>query len=361
MRVLDRYLVKGFVGPFLHCLFLFTALFVIIDAFNKLDEFLKNSVPLGIIATYYAYSLPALVSNVVPISVLVAVLYKLSSLNKSHEIVALRASGLSALHVLMPYLFTGVVLSFFVFVVNENVVPRAAVTSTAIKEGLIESGKKSLEERSIKNVTLKVGNRMIFAREYEIPTRTLYDVVILQETPRQGMISKLDAKKARYEDGQWTFHDVRRYDMNRRGEIVGERDHSEKLAFDFPEKPDDFVRGAAEAEFMSAGQLKKYIAELAETSPGSLQRLRVDFHAKIAFPFVSFVVMLLGAPLAMRTERGSAFVGIGTAFVIVTLYYALNSVSLAMGKGGHLPAIVSAWLANALFAAAGVWLLRRVS
>ena len=63
----------------------------------------------------------------------------------------------------------------------------------------------------------------------------------------------------------------------------------------------------------------------------------------------------------MRTERGSALVGIGTSLVVVLLYYGINSMCLAMGKGGVLNPFVAAWLCNVVFAAIGIYLVRRAT
>jgi lipopolysaccharide export system permease protein len=60
----------------------------------------------------------------------------------------------------------------------------------------------------------------------------------------------------------------------------------------------------------------------------------------------------------MRSRRGHAMVGLGTSLVVVLAYYALHAVCLALGKGGLLPAFLAAWLANLLFAGAGIYLIR---
>ncbi len=359
MRILDRYLIRGFLYPFVYCLVLFTMLFVIVDVFDKLDEYLKSTLPYTVILQYYLYSLPVVLTHIVPVAVLVAILYKLGNLNRHNEIVALKASGISTLHILLPYLFAGVLISFAMLLMNETVLPRAALTSTAILEGQIQKGGKS-GGRAIKNVTLYgTDQRMIFARELEIATGTLHDVVILREGEDRTPRSKLAAKSARYEDGRWIFRDVIRYRLDRAGKLVGEPEFSEELPLDMPETPADFVRGASQVETMSAKELERYIGQFAGSSRQVLRRLWVEFHQKIAFPFVSFVVMLVGAPLAMRTERGSALVGIGTALVVVVLYYGVNSVCLALGKGGHLDPVIAAWLSNFLFGAVGLALIRR--
>ena len=362
MRIIDRYLLRGFVNALLYCLTLFFILFVVIDVFNNLDEFLKHGVSMRIILSYYLYSLPSIFVQVVPIAVLVAILYMLGNLNRHNEILALKASGISSFHILTPYLFMGVLISFGVFLMSEKVVPRTAVTSTSIMEGLILKGRKKFEERSIKNVTLFAkGNRMVFAREFEISTGTLYDVVLFEDDPHRIVQNKITAKKAVFEDDAWMFYDVIRYQMNRRGELAAEPVFSESLRLGLDAKPDDFLKESSQVEFMNTRQLDEYMGHLQGASKKLARRLLVDFHYKIAFPFVSFVVVLLGAPLAMRSARGGAVRGIGVSVAIVLLYFGINSVCLAMGKGGSLPPAFSAWFSNLFFSAVGIYLIKTTS
>jgi lipopolysaccharide export LptBFGC system permease protein LptF len=42
------------------------------------------------------------------------------------------------------------------------------------------------------------------------------------------------------------------------------------------------------------------------------------------------------------------------------LFYVVNAVGLALGKGGVLPPVTAAWLAPMLFMAAGVYLIRKM-
>jgi len=362
MRLVDRYLVKGFMAPLFFCVILFCVVFIIIDSFNNLDEFLRYGVPIKLILSYYAYSVPALLVQIVPAATLVAILYILGNLNRHNEIIAMKASGISSFHIMSPYLFMGMLISFSIFLINETVVPESVITSRAIMEGLILKGKKNLDERAVKNVTLYgAQNRMIFAREYEILSQTLHDVVILENNADQTLKSKLIAKKAQYEEGQWVFHDVMHYKLNRRGEIIGEPVYSPRTTIDIPERPESFLKEASQVEFMSARQLKNYISELQGSSKKLVRRLWVDFHYKVALPFLSFIVMLIGAPLAMRTARGSAMLGIGTSLLIVMVYYGVDSICLALGKGGYLPPFFAAWLSNLFFASVGIYLIRNTA
>ena len=64
---------------------------------------------------------------------------------------------------------------------------------------------------------------------------------------------------------------------------------------------------------MSYKELTGYLARLGTSSAEATQKLRVDLQAKLAFPFASVVVVLLAAPLAVRSSRGGTLLGMGTA------------------------------------------------
>lgn len=362
MRIVDRYLLRGFVGPFLFCLSLFCVLFVIVDSFNNIDEFLRYHVSVKLILTYYAYLLPTLLVQIVPIAALVSILFILGDLNKHNELIAMRASGLSALHILAPFIFFSVVISFTVLLINEAVVPDAAITSKAIYEGLIQKGKYSLNERAIKNVTL-LGrdHRLYYAREFEVTKQVLYDVSLIQDNAEREIESKITASRATYADGAWTFEDAIQFELDAEGDVIGEPHIAKKLVMRLDERPEDFIKQASQVEYMNTRQLRVMIKKLKGSGENLLRGLKVDLHTKIAFPFITLIVMLIGAPLAMRTGRGNAMVGIGTSVCVVIAYYGMHSICVALGKGGQLPPVLSAWFANLAFTAIGVYLIRRTA
>ena len=362
MRIIDRYLIRNFIWAFLYCLALFSILFAIIDSFNHLDDYIHHNAPIRIILTYYYYLFPSILVQIVPISALVAILFGLGYLNKHNEIVALKTGGISAFHILSRYIFIGLLISFSIFLINEIAVPQYTLTSTAIMDGLILKGKKNLEERALKNVTLYgKEKRIYFAREFEVMSQTLYDVIVIEDKVGQTAKSKLTARKARYENNRWVFYEVMKYEMDRRGDIVGEPVFSSRLELELPETPSDFINEGSQVEFMNAKQLKSYIHNLKGSSQKLVRKLWVDFHQRVAFPFISLIVILIGAPLAIQSGRGSVMRGLGTSFVVVLLYYGINSVCLALGRGGFIAPFLSAWSSNLFFGLIGLYLISKTA
>ena len=120
--------------------------------------------------------------------------------------------------------------------------------------------------------------------------------------------------------------------------------------------PEDLGRAVKSAEEMGLFELLRHIKKVAKEGYSTIS-LRVDLHAKIAFPFICLLMSLLGTGLGAsgRTLGGMAATiayGIGISFSYMMLY----GFSLSLGYGGVLPPIIAAWSANIvlLFVAWGV-------
>ena len=90
-----------------------------------------------------------------------------------------------------------------------------------------------------------------------------------------------------------------------------------------------------------------------------MQGLLIDLNYKIAFPFISFIIILIGAPLSIVNTRGGVLMGIGMSISIGLLYYASIAICLAFGRAGLLPPFLAAWLGNIGFTAWGIHLIRQ--
>ena len=74
------------------------------------------------------------------------------------------------------------------------------------------------------------------------------------------------------------------------------------------------------------------------------------------------IIILVGLPFALVTgkRKGLSFASVGIALLIGFLFFVVNSVGLALGKGGALPPLAAAWFAPILFLAAGAWITKKL-
>jgi lipopolysaccharide export system permease protein len=86
----------------------------------------------------------------------------------------------------------------------------------------------------------------------------------------------------------------------------------------------------------------------------------VEIHKKFALAVACFVFVLLGAPIALRFPRGGVGLTIGVSLFVFALYYICLIAGESIAKRGMMPAVVSMWMANVVFALIALWLLSKM-
>jgi lipopolysaccharide export system permease protein len=361
MRLVDKYILRSFLSPLFYGLFIFIFTYVIIDLFGHLDEIIKERIGLQLLIVYYLSYIPAIITQVMPIALLIATMYTLGGLAKHNEITALRASGISLWKILKPFLTTGVFISAFILVINDSIVPRSTQLFLKIKEEKIEKKKTSGSATNIvKNVALYgVGNKIIYARSLDPKINILKDVVVQEHDKKQNIISKTTAKEARWTKDGWMGFSLTTYKLDRDGRIIKEPKFKHRDILNIKEGPREFQTQKYKTETLTLSELKNYKRRLSATSGSILQNLLVETHNRIAYPFANIVAVLIGAAFCLKAKRSSGLLGIGLGLLIGLLFYGVFAVSTALGKGGLLPPFVSAWFANILFGSLGIYLINK--
>src|SRR5512134_38316 len=108
--ILDRYLVRGFLSIFFMSLACITALYVIVEFFDRISTFVDTGASVWTVARYFLYKAPLLISRVIGFAALFSTLFCLGMLSRSQEITAMRASGLSIQRIALPLLLLSAVL-----------------------------------------------------------------------------------------------------------------------------------------------------------------------------------------------------------------------------------------------------------
>ncbi|MFH1847700.1 MAG: LptF/LptG family permease, partial [Candidatus Omnitrophota bacterium] len=154
--------------------------------------------------------------------------------------------------------------------------------------------------------------------------------------------------------------DITVYDLDSSGRIINEPRFLKNGILDIRETPEDFEKQRFKIEFMTYRDLSSYIDKLSGISGGVVQKLSVEAHNRLSFPFINLVIILIGAAFALKTKRGSRLRGVAAGFTIGIIFYSVTAISIAFGKGGLLPPIISAWLPNVMFAGWGAYLINQI-
>ena len=104
MPVLDRYIIRELISPFLFGGALFT-FFLVIDRIYQLTELvITKGVPFHLVVQLLVFMLPSFLAHTLPMALLVAVLLAGGRLAGDLEIIAFKAAGVSTLRLFRPVL-----------------------------------------------------------------------------------------------------------------------------------------------------------------------------------------------------------------------------------------------------------------
>ena len=357
MRILDRYILKSILFIFIGTVFTFAFLFILIDMFGNLQDFISKSVGMGVIAKYYVSFLPSIIVQTSTMACLISVLFTYSNLNAHNEIIAIRASGMNFWQITRPALVFAIFVSALVFLVNEKFVPQSSIMNQEIRDTQIKvvPSQKGKGKPVIHNLTFYgLKNRLFFVDTFDPNTNEINGITIIGHDHNQNMVEKIVALKGTWTGIAWRFFNcqITTYDSGSHNVQSGFRILPDKL-MDIRETPKDFMRQRMDVASMNLAQLHSYIKRFGSSGAvKTINNLRVDLHQKITFPLRNFIIVLIGLPFALMSvgkRKAMTFTSIAIALVIGFLYYVSDAVGLALAKGQALLPWEGAWLTPILF------------
>jgi lipopolysaccharide export system permease protein len=187
-------------------------------------------------------------------------------------------------------------------------------------------------------------------------TNDMFGVTILELDRDFRLTGRLDARQAHWTPAGWELSDGAYREISADGGVQTLPFRS--TAVELSEEMEDFIRIQKPVTAMSFRELKDYIARL-EAAGFQIRKHLVELYAKLSFPLVNLVMVLVAIPLALQSPRGGRLFGIGLALGIMAGYLVVHFVALAFARADLLPPFIAAWTANIIFMGIGVSLLLR--
>ena len=131
--LLDDYVMREFVTNLLLVLSSFSALFLIFTFFELIGDIIRNRTPLVTVGEYLINLIPYILYNVTPLCALVAVLITFGALNRTSELTAMKATGISLYRIVAPVLVVTILISAGLFAFDELYLPAANRRQEALR------------------------------------------------------------------------------------------------------------------------------------------------------------------------------------------------------------------------------------
>ncbi|MCD6186103.1 MAG: LPS export ABC transporter permease LptG [Deltaproteobacteria bacterium] len=354
MPIIYRYILKEIIKFSVMILGVVIGIYLAVDFFEKIDDFLEAHVSISKALLFFILKIPFIIAQVLPVAVLLAVLIVFCIMIKNNETIALKSGGASTFYILKPVLLLGLLFTLFLFVISEVIVPVS--TEKANRIWLKDVKKKNTLISKEKNIWIKSTSSITHIKYYDPTIMTAFGITIYNFDKKFKLIKRIDAKKGLFKNGKWFFYDVLEQNLT-------EKDEKKRIKFNAEKEgmldimPEDLKKVIKKSEEMSFFELFAYINKI-EKEGYDAKKYRVDLYAKIVFPFVCFIMCLIGSGIALKGETKEAMpvkiaIGIGTAFV----YWIFHSFCMSLGYGRMLPPVIAACTANIVFLCVGFYLV----
>lgn len=362
--LLDRYLLRLFIGPFLFGLGAFSSIGLSVGVlFETVRRVVESGLPLTIAFQVLALKAPYFIGLAFPMATLLATLLTYSRLSANSELIALRACGVPARRWVVPALIFSLLTTGLTFVFNEAVVPVTNYQATLLVRQALDKDRPRIDRRHIiyqefDQATGKELQRLFYASRFD--GRYMRGLTVL-DFSQEGLQQILTAETGFWnaERQAWEFHNgtiyLVAYDASYRNII-----QFKKQEITLPKAPLELATQRRSPEEMSFWEARRYLKIL--ESSGNLAQIRewqVRIQQKIAIPFICLVMGLVGTALGSLPRRNSGGWAFGLSVVIIFIYYLLMFVGDVMSQSGLIAPVVGAWFPNVLGLAMGAYLLRK--
>ncbi len=376
MRILTRYILREVVS---HA-FLGGVAFTFIIFSSKLGTILeiwaRNSASLTDVLRLILYLLPEVLIVTLPMAVLVGILLGLSRLAADSEITAMRASGMGVVTFVRIVSLVSLVALAAGLWNSLSLAPRAADSLLKLENSL-KYAQASFEvqprvfDEDFKNMVLYVQDvrpgsgaalwRHVFLADLTEPASpkvTTADQALvtsagpgnlhmLMRDGGQHQISSTDPNQ--YNISTFTTTDL---PIQNGAQDDNHLSRSDTRMTALPMR--DLLRKADPA--LNPNPSLSPADRLKASRP-----YRIELNKRFSYPFACLVLMLVGVPLGLSSQRGGKSTGFVLTILLVFIYYFFSSIGIALASQGKLSPIVGVWGANFLFAVAGLLLLQQMS
>ena len=355
VRLLDRYIIRKFIGTFFMALLLIIVIVIIFDISEKIDDFVDKEAPLrAIVVDYYFNFIPYFINMFSPLFVFITVIFFTSKLAGNSEIIAMLSGGVSFGRLMYPYFISALLIALMSLSLNLFVIPSANEKRLAFEEQYIKGQKFYNTNRNI-HYQIAPGE-FVYVESFSTWNNTAYKFT-LELTKDSHLLSKLSAESAAWDSttGGWRLknYTIRDYSTSQQAITFGKQ-----LDTVISLKLDDFYRRENTVETLSYNELEELIDMQRMRGDSMVKYSLIEKHTRFAVPFSAFILTLIGVSLSSKKRRGGIGLNLGLGIGLSFSYILFLRFSQMFVITDTLPPWLAMWLPNILYAVIAAVLYR---
>jgi len=357
LLLLNRYILTQFIRIFSTVAAGFAAIYILIDFFEKIDNFMEAGKPLSLVFKFFILSIPFIIDQLGPVLILLSGVITIGLLNHQHELTALKAGGIPLRTIIKPVLIGGLLCTMLFLAMAQWLLPATMSSTNSIwyenVKGMVPLGIFRNGRYYYK------GQEGFYSFSRPDPHQPLFvNFSYSSWTEDYHLHTLISAESAEWKDQEWILHNgqtqTRFGENNYQTTLFSEK----KIAL--TETPDDFFVPKYEASELSITDLYQRIYR--QQTAAEIVKAWAEFYGRISYTLLGLPLLLLGLPVLLisynkwgRDLSIAIPASCGLAFFAWGLWGALQS----LAKADYISPLLAAVIIHLLFGSAGLYLLHR--
>lgn len=350
------YIARRFLWSFLQVLAVFVAIMILIDVVEQLRRFSNQDISTRAAFHLAAMNTPAAIYRILPLITILSAIALFLGLARTSELVAIRASGRSAVGFLVaPFVVAFMIGSFAVAVLN----PLVAATQKEYDRLWANIAQNVQSTLSLSETGLwlrqgsDVGQTVIRAIRSNTDGTELFGVTFLLFDAEGQPQSRIEASSARLIPGAWALIGAKQWDLTQANPERSVETLDEGATLKSNLTREGIRDSFGEPSAVPFWKLPEYISGL-EKAGFSARGHRVWYQMELAQPLLLASMVLIAAGFTMRHARfGQTGVFVLLAILSGFFIFFLRNFAQVLGENGQIHIALAAWaspVAATLFA-----------
>ena len=364
MKVIDRYILQRFFWAFVVFFCSLTGLYIMIDAFNNVTEFMARGEKQGgllvVIAQYYAPRSLFFFNRTAGILILISAMFTVAWMTRHNEMMALMAAGVPKARIVRPIIMAGALLIMLAVLNRELLIPPLRSELSYNAQDLLDNRLRPLSGRYDNETGIFLSGKGVWVRKRQIEAPNF---ILPRKLAAYG--EQLTADMAEYlpaRDGRpagYLLNNVRQPKgladrpsllIDSRRVVITPLDANWL-------KPDQcFVFSAVSFDQLSGGKFWRRYSSTADLISGLHNDsndfgagVRVEVHSRFVRPLLDMTLLFLGLPLVLSGANRNIFVAAGIAVFLVVVFMLVTFACQFLGSNYWIAPSLAAWLPLFIF------------
>jgi lipopolysaccharide export system permease protein len=306
-----------------------------VDLVNKYNTSLLN------ILKFELIKLPQMVYDTIPITIVAATLLVMITLIKQNELIAYVSLGGRILHMAIPFLFIGLILSALLFVLSEKVNPKIETYREKFKQEVIKKN-KFVQRKKLFDLWIRNKEKVFMNVEIIDPeTKTAKGITEYYLDDKYKVSKIREIESGTFKNEKWYFENEKVYTMEPYPKLI---DKKSKIISQHETLKSLIKLPADNHKYLNSKDMKKII-KLYKEKGLNADRFLLYFYKIYAHPLSIIVLILAVLPMSITLSRHQSYILIASKSLIAGFtYWILNASLFSISKTG----LISPFIANFL-------------